>query len=81
MNDSVKIYPDENWQETVENQIGLTLIYIWIPRGWYIEDHRSHNRLIGSSVFKDKITIGKLNADATYLPVFYELPAVAGNKH
>jgi hypothetical protein len=31
--------------------------------------------------FKDKVTIGKLNADATHLPVFYELPAVAGNKH
>jgi len=36
MNDFVKTYTDENWQETDENQIGLTLIYIWIPRGWYI---------------------------------------------
>ena len=81
MNDFAKIYTNENWQETDENQIGFTLIYIWLPRGWYIQDHRSHNRLIGSRVFKGKVTIGKLNADATHLPVFHVLPAVAGNKN
>jgi len=36
MNDFVKTYTDENWQETVENQIGLTLIYIWLPRVWHM---------------------------------------------
>ena len=81
MNDFVKTYTDENWQETVENQIGLTLIYIWLPRVWHMQNHRSRNRWIGSRVFKGKVTIDKLNADATHLPVFHELPSVAGNKH